>query len=295
MNDLDLALASMDKRYKKVLDNIQIKKPDLINALRIYAAEAKYGRIYLDKKLKSMSKESSILEIGGGTLALAIQLKFEGFNISCVQPKDTAFPEINYLAESYLKVASREKINLKIFEFFIENINLNQKYDLIFSINVMEHVKNPYLILKIIKNLLSYTGTYKFYCPNYDFPYEPHFAKFLIKYRNNAFFFPSSKLPNLDNLVTNPTELYKTLNFITLRKVLLSCEQLSLIAKPNKKSFFELIDRSFYDKELLARHTKIRLPLKLIKFSRVHYFFKFFPSKFSPIIDCEISKLVNLH
>jgi len=62
----------------------------------------------------------------------------------------------------------------------VENFNKEKKYDLIFSVNVFEHVKNhPEYINKTLK-LLKKDGVNIIISPNYDFPYEPHFVLPLI-------------------------------------------------------------------------------------------------------------------
>ncbi|MFN7976738.1 MAG: class I SAM-dependent methyltransferase [Vicinamibacterales bacterium] len=48
-------------------------------------------------------------------------------------------------------------------------------FDLAFSINVMEHVGDPEAVLPRVVASLRPGGRYHFVCPNYTFPFEPHF------------------------------------------------------------------------------------------------------------------------
>jgi hypothetical protein len=47
------------------------------------------------------------------------------------------------------------------------------------------------LFLNQIKEILKKGSKYRFFCPNYDFPYEPHFGKMLWKRKRGSFYLPS--------------------------------------------------------------------------------------------------------
>src|SRR3546814_21121737 len=48
-------------------------------------------------------------------------------------------------------------------------------FDFAFSINVMEHVNDVEQVIINVFNSLKENAYYDFTCPNYLFPYEPHF------------------------------------------------------------------------------------------------------------------------
>ena len=50
-------------------------------------------------------------------------------------------------------------------------MNLTKKrFDLIYSFNVFEHLKNQNKYIDTMNNLLSLNGKSLIFCPNYDFP-----------------------------------------------------------------------------------------------------------------------------
>jgi hypothetical protein len=51
----------------------------------------------------------------------------------------------------------------------------------------MEHLKDPYLVLLQMVETIKTGGNIRFFCLNYDFPYEPHFAKCLFLRKDKAF------------------------------------------------------------------------------------------------------------
>lgn len=53
---------------------------------------------------------------------------------------------------------------------------VSDSFDLVIAINVIEHVPNPGLLVAEASSLLNPCGRGRFICPNYAFPYEPHFG-----------------------------------------------------------------------------------------------------------------------
>jgi hypothetical protein len=69
----------------------------------------------------------------------------------------------------------------------------------------MEHLKDPYLVLIKIVDFLASEGKYRFFCPNYDFPYEPHYSKWMFRRMNNAYFLSESRAATSNlNYQSNP-------------------------------------------------------------------------------------------
>jgi hypothetical protein len=57
----------------------------------------------------------------------------------------------------------------------------------------MERLKDPYLVLLQAIEKLEQGGEYRFICPNYDFPYETHFGKFLYRRVGGSFVLPTER------------------------------------------------------------------------------------------------------
>ena len=66
--------------------------------------------------------------------------------------------------------------NMKLFHGDFNEFNQEKDFDLIYSFNVFEHLKNQNKYIDTMNNLLSLNGKSLIFCPNYDFPYEPHFV-----------------------------------------------------------------------------------------------------------------------
>lgn len=115
----------------------------------------------------------SVLEVGCGTGILISELKerFPEIKFTGLDPNESGFHDYKNISK---KVIHEEK-SINIINSAIEAYTTNETYDLIFSFNVFEHVKNQNEYLETTYNLLSQEGKSIIFAPNYDFPYEPHF------------------------------------------------------------------------------------------------------------------------
>jgi SAM-dependent methyltransferase len=115
----------------------------------------------------------SVLEVGCGTGILISELKerFPEIKFTGLDPNESGFHDYKNISK---KVINEEK-SIKIINSTIGTYTTNETYDLIFSFNVFEHVKNQNEYLETTYNLLSQEGKSIIFAPNYDFPYEPHF------------------------------------------------------------------------------------------------------------------------
>ena len=116
---------------------------------------------FIIKSLKSDNKvKNEILDFGAGNGMFATMVKnFDtSVCISCVEP-DNDYCE--YLIaqgfETYMDISE---------------INIDKKYDLIYSFNVLEHIEEDIEILSCLKNKLSKTGKLILYVPAFEILYS---------------------------------------------------------------------------------------------------------------------------
>lgn len=280
----------MVRRAEFIKKSIQKESPELINLFDIYANEAMISRTLLDKNLKQLEPGAKILEVGGGILALATQLASEGYRIETVEPISGGFTEISYIMNKYLEVADYQNSGLNLIKSPIEECTFNENFDFIFSINVMEHLKDPYVTLENLVSLLNHNAVYRFICPNYDFPYEPHFGKILFSRKNNSFFLPEHRAKSKLIKSSEILGLYESVNFITLRKILRKCIDNNFSYKINTYAFYEILVRSIDDHMLTSRHRRFKLIVKIFSIFRIISIFKKFPPLIAPVCDIEVKK-----
>jgi hypothetical protein len=288
MIDCKEAIRMMRKTSCEVESILKIARPDLLNVFYTYSNEAIQARRILNTDLLNLNYGDSVLEVGAGILALATQLSREGFKVTAVEPVQDGFEEINFIMDQYLTLCQNEKIYFELIKSKIESYNFTKKYNYIFAFNVLEHVENPYTVVKKLSSKLEANCNMRIICPNYDFPYEPHFNRVLIRRKNKAFFGTYKSLIRREDADSITLELYKSLNFVSYKKLLLYFAKNNIYYIANKDAFYEIILRSLNDKLLANRHPKMYKFIKILVFFNLYKLVKIFPFKFSPIIDLTI-------
>lgn len=290
MVSIEKAERDMAHRARAAEKLIALERPELIELFFTYQNEAVAARRFLDSNLVNLEAGSEILEVGGGILALAIQLASEGFKVTTVEPIGEGFSGISFIMNIFSEIARKEKLIFTLIESPIEDCKFNSKFDFIFSINVMEHLKNPYSVSLQMRNELKPSGIYRLFCPNYDFPYEPHFGKWMFVRRSGSFHLNVRAVRRGNIMINEPQNLYQSINFVTLRKLSKFFRKNDIEYIVNRHALYELIERSTIDTHIQSRHPKlyplVRLAnkIKLIKIS------KLFPVRYQPIIDVSISR-----
>jgi 2-polyprenyl-3-methyl-5-hydroxy-6-metoxy-1,4-benzoquinol methylase len=285
MVSLEVAQNEMVRRGKLAECLIAEQRPELINLFLTYQNEAIVARKFLENSLVELDIGAEILEVGGGILALAIQLASEGFKVTTVEPVGEGFNDIPFIMKIFSEIAIRENVTFQLIESSIEVCQFEHKFDFIFSINVMEHLKDPYLVLLQLIGSLKYDAKYRFLCPNYNFPYEPHFGKWLWQRRTKSFYLGPARANKISLESNGQKGLYDSINFITLGKLksFSSKNDINLIA--NKFATSNFIDRALHDSDLKKRHKSLGIILIFLKLTRFKRIASLLSPNFQPIID----------
>ena len=157
----------------------------------------------------------------------------------------------------------------------------------------MEHLKDPYSVLIQMAQNLKAGCFYRFFCPNYDFPYEPHFGKWLGLRSEKAFFLPQHRAVSTLIPEREIQGLYSSLNFLTLKKIKQGIKHRNILLSANNNSLYEVMNRSIYDSELKKRHKGLTILVRFIFFLKLHYLAKLVPVNYQPIMDVKINLSSN--
>lgn len=117
---------------------------------------------------------TTALEIGcgAGVLLTLLASKFRHVSFTGVEPIGPGFSQF---AESLASIEAANA-NIIIIRSRIEDMSTDQRFDLIFSINVFEHLDDWRRAIDISISMLKPGGMLVILCPNYNIPYESHFA-----------------------------------------------------------------------------------------------------------------------
>lgn len=288
-------LKSIDTWLEGVREYIAVQAPEILGVLDLYMGEARFGRKYIDSDLATISSTATILEVGAGSLLLSCQLVREGFQVSALEPLGDGFSHFDKLRNLILEHARITGCVPTLLNLPAEKLSVNSFFDYAFSINVMEHVNDmPGVVVKV-SNALKNGARYRFTCPNYLFPYEPHFnIPTLFSKKLTEHFFAGKIFGRQD--VPDPVGTWKSLNWITVPLVVSGVKKVpDLHVRFNKKLLVSTIERVATDPQFSARRSKsMRTVLSALVALRLHSLFALIPATLQPIIDCTITKNPNV-
>jgi hypothetical protein len=287
-NSMESWLESLKARFTAVA-------PQFLELFDIYAAEAKFGRSFIDSDLENLRPGAKILEVGAGSLLLSCQLMREGFDVTALEPVGAGFSHFDQMRCLVLLEAQDQGICPKILDFPAESLDVVDCYEYAFSINVMEHVGNVSKVLEEVGRSLIINASYHFTCPNYIFPYEPHFniptlfSKRLTEKLLGWKIFSSRTVPD-------PVGTWSSLNWINVLQIKKYVRNFTALKVTfNCSMLASTLERISSDEQFANRRSFSML--KLLSFLinlRIHLLFRYIPESLQPIMDCRVVKLANL-
>jgi SAM-dependent methyltransferase len=266
--------------------------PDLLPLLDIYAEEAIFGRNYIDASVLVLDPGARIIEVGAGSLLLSCQLVNEGFEVTALEPTGLGFSHFEQLRKLVRCRAEALGHLPRIVDLSAEDFAETGRYDFAFSVNVMEHVNDVPRVMANIVNCLVAGANYRFTCPNYLFPYEPHFnipTIFSKKMTHKIFFRKISECKSMPD----PSGVWKSLNWINVLQVKHIASGLKDVRVVfNRSLLVSTFERVAVDRNFARRRSPVvRSVLEWIVRLRVHRLFIFVPAAFQPIMDCQLQKI----
>lgn len=282
----------MDTWVSALRTHLSVIEPKLLDLFETYAAEAQFGRSFIDNDLNKLLPGASILEVGAGSMILSCQLVSEGYSVTALEPTGEGFSHFEKLRSIVLEQARISGRTPNLLLIPAEKLIDKHLYDFAFSINVMEHVQDVECVVYKVTESLRPSGVYHFTCPNYSFPYEPHFniptffSKRLTEHLLKQEIYGNKKMPD-------PLGTWQSLNWISVTKLrkIVGCRT-NLLMHFNWKILEDAMTRVNTDDEFASRRPLfVRSLIKVIVFTKLHKLSKYLPTLAQPVIDCKITKL----
>ena len=188
--------------------------PELVRRrLYDYAGEVRAG-VRLLERIQLQGRR--VLEVGAGLGLLAVWLKQLGVSIVLLEPGEGGFDEHRRLLDAVLEwLHASDAAVLRIGAEELDPARHNQ-FDVIFSVNVLEHIPRLEEALAGMRRVLAPGGVMRHTCPNYVVPYEPHYGVPLVPVT------PSRTALLWPPLRRQP--LWQSLNFVTYGRIVRFCE-----------------------------------------------------------------------
>lgn len=282
----------VDEFLAPVRQHLDAEAPHLRPLFDRMAGEARFARRWLDEDLSRLSETASILEIGGGTFLLTYELAREGFAITAIEPTGVGFGAFEELGDIVLALAARDGLAPKVVRCKAEEFRSDFLFEFAFSVNVMEHIEAPGIAIERVSASLSPGGSYRFLCPNYLFPYEPHFniptfgSKALTERLLRRHIEASTR-------ARDPMGLWKSLNWITVPQVKrMAAADASLTVDFQRRTLASMVERSVDDAEFAKRRAPWMVAaVRVLKATRVLRFASLIPATCQPLMDVRLTKL----
>jgi 2-polyprenyl-3-methyl-5-hydroxy-6-metoxy-1,4-benzoquinol methylase len=144
------------------------------------ANQSKFGLKRIRPILESIGSGCRILEVGAGRMLLSAYLATKGFRVTALEPLTPDFSWYDELQSDVLAYCARNGIAFDRIDVTAEEYVAPSQYDLVFSIHVLEHMRDPYRALENMYRNLKQPGYLLAVCPNYDVPFEPHLGILLF-------------------------------------------------------------------------------------------------------------------
>lgn len=141
-----------------------------------YIVEAAFFRSVLESEILRLPAGSRVLEIGSGIGLLSRWIASLGHSVVAFEPGAAGFTSMSSLS---MVVDTCWKGVPPVVQTIPHTFDLSRvrgTFDLVLAINVIEHVPDPSLLISEASSLIRLGGRGRFICPNYAFPYEPHFS-----------------------------------------------------------------------------------------------------------------------
>jgi SAM-dependent methyltransferase len=276
----------------RVRQNLDAQAPHLRPLFDVMAGEARFARAWLDEDLKRLPEAAPILELGGGVFLLACQLSREGFAVTAIEPTGVGFGAFEELGAAVLAVAAGDGVVPTIVRCKAEEFRSDAQFQLAFSVNVMEHVEAPDVAIERVSASLSPGGSYRFLCPNYVFPYEPHFniPTFGSKALTERVF---RRRIEATTTIGDPIGVWKSLNWITVPQVRrMAAADASLAIAFQRCTLVSMIERVVGDVEFAKRRAPWMVTaIKALSATRLLRLASLIPATCQPLMDVRLTKL----
>jgi SAM-dependent methyltransferase len=199
------------------------------------------------------------LEIGSGPGLLLgrLQERFPQCSFEGIEPVGSGFAKTEApLAE----ITART--NLTVHRCGYEDFAPRATYDLIFSINVFEHVASWRDYLTRTRGWLAPGGASVMLCPNYSFPWEPHFRIPIIGGKQTTYSVFAARIESYERR-EHYEGLWASVNFVKKREVLAFARETGLEVSSDDSVMQRTIERLFKDPAFAKRQRALGWAAKL--------------------------------
>lgn len=267
--------------------------PDLDGLVTDYVGEARFGAAVIAKDLAELAPDATVLEVGAGALLLSCALHAAGYRVTALEPVGVGFSHMTHLRGLVLDYASSHGAAPSLMSVPAEALDARAAFDYAFSINVMEYVDGVDRVLQRVWSALRPGGAYRFVCPNYSFPFEPHFGIPTCWGKELTWRLFRRRIL-ASRVVVDPAGTWQSLNWITVRRVRHVCRrEFGVPPVFDRDVSYRFVRRALSDPSFQRRHgVAMRVAARALTATGLISLARFVPAAAQPAMSCRITRPV---
>jgi SAM-dependent methyltransferase len=264
--------------------------PDLAAIVDDYVGEARFGAATIARDLAGIAPGGHILEVGAGAGLLSTALQAAGYAVTALEPVGEGFSHMARLRSLIEAHASRHGVRPTHLAIPAEHLAATEAFDLAFSINVMEHVGDVATVLRRVFAALRPGACYHFVCPNYHFPYEPHFGLPTLGSKALTWRVFERRIM-ASRVVVDPAGTWASLNWISVAQVRAICRDLRVVPEFDRAITARFLQRAFGDVSFQRRHGgTLQAAARLVERGGLTRLATLVPPGLQPAMSCHITR-----
>lgn len=233
---------------------LRSRAPELDGVVTDYVGEARFGASIITPDLAALPPKARVLEVGAGAMLLSCALQAAGYDVTALEPVGAGFSHMARLRVLVLDYARTQGVPPAVVHVPAEALEARAEFDFAFSINVMEHVHDVAVVLQRVWSSLRPGGAYRFVCPNYSFPFEPHFGIPTFGGKSLTWRIFQRRIL-ASRVVVDPAGTWASLNWITVARVRqLYQREFGVQPRFDREISFRFVRRALTDPSFQRRH-----------------------------------------
>lgn len=244
-------------------------------------SEARLGLTLVKPHLKPGLR---VLEVGAGMGLLSAYLQSQGVDIVALEPGLGGFG----ISAALAKAANFK--NLERLEVPVQHLGdlAGRRFDLIYSINVLEHIPQLRQAIRGMARVLGDGGLMVHTCPNYLVPFEPHFGILLVPLR--------PRLTQVLRPQLKESDLWQSLCFVTVPELRRIAEQEGLSLRFERGTLRRAFERLDSDPAFRERQARglVNVAYRALKATGTLRLLEHFPVALSTPMIFQLRRVVGL-
>ncbi len=258
--------------------------------VRTYVGEAIFFDALIGRDLAERPDVRNVIEVGSGVGLLSLLLAGRGYSVTAFEPESAGFSEMRRIRELVIRAWVGPVPNVRFIDGYLTK-NLPDGFvpaDIGIAINVIEHVPDFSGFLDTCIEAVGAGREFRFVCPNYVFPYEPHFNFFTFLTKRATWMWKKNAIKN--SSLPDPVGMWNELSWITPGKLVRAARSNSLDISFSKRAMRAYVGRPLTDATFVERKGAMGRYVLVPMAKVLRLFLGFVPTRILPIIDVTVKK-----